>query len=112
MRVSLADAKAHLSELVERAAAGEAVCITRRVELRSYGRSYGDSLLEASQQPRLPCAVPLYARLGAGFAGCQRPAEPALKRRDPFRRPERSADRGARSMRAATAASSSSLPAR
>jgi len=28
-RVSLADAKAHLSELVERAAAGEAVCITR-----------------------------------------------------------------------------------
>lgn len=28
--VSLADAKAHLSELVERAAAGEAVCITRR----------------------------------------------------------------------------------
>jgi prevent-host-death family protein len=30
MRVSLADAKAHLSELVERAAAGEAVCITRR----------------------------------------------------------------------------------
>src|SRR5713101_7625418 len=27
---SLADAKAHLSELVERAAAGEAVCITRR----------------------------------------------------------------------------------
>jgi prevent-host-death family protein len=30
MRVTLADAKAHLSELVERAAAGEAVCITRR----------------------------------------------------------------------------------
>lgn len=29
-RVSLADAKAHLSALVERAAAGEAVCITRR----------------------------------------------------------------------------------
>ena len=29
-RVSLADAKAHLSELVERAAGGEAVCITRR----------------------------------------------------------------------------------
>ena len=28
--VSLAYAKAHLSELVERAAAGEAVCITRR----------------------------------------------------------------------------------
>jgi prevent-host-death family protein len=27
--VSLANAKAHLSELVERAAAGEAVCITR-----------------------------------------------------------------------------------
>jgi prevent-host-death family protein len=30
IRVSLADANAHLSELVERAAAGEAVCITRR----------------------------------------------------------------------------------
>jgi prevent-host-death family protein len=29
-RVSLADARAHLSEQVERAAAGEAVCITRR----------------------------------------------------------------------------------
>ena len=29
-RVNLADAKAHLSELVERAAAGEGVCITRR----------------------------------------------------------------------------------
>ena len=29
-KVNLADAKAHLSELVERAAAGEAVCITRR----------------------------------------------------------------------------------
>jgi len=28
--VSLANAKAHLRELVERAAAGEAVCITRR----------------------------------------------------------------------------------
>jgi prevent-host-death family protein len=28
--VSLADAKAHLSALVERTAAGEAVCITRR----------------------------------------------------------------------------------
>ena len=28
--VTLADAKAHLSELVERAAAGETVCITRR----------------------------------------------------------------------------------
>lgn len=29
-KVNLADAKAHLSELVERVAAGEAVCITRR----------------------------------------------------------------------------------
>jgi len=28
--VSIADAKAHLSELVERAAAGESICITRR----------------------------------------------------------------------------------
>jgi prevent-host-death family protein len=28
--VNLAEAKAHLSELVERAAAGETVCITRR----------------------------------------------------------------------------------
>jgi prevent-host-death family protein len=28
--ISLADAKAHLSELVEKAAAGEPVCITRR----------------------------------------------------------------------------------
>jgi prevent-host-death family protein len=29
-RVNLAEAKAHLSELVERAAAGDPVCITRR----------------------------------------------------------------------------------
>lgn len=29
-RVNLADAKAHLSELVAQAASGEAVCITRR----------------------------------------------------------------------------------
>jgi prevent-host-death family protein len=29
-RVNLVDAKAHLSELVERAASGEPVCITRR----------------------------------------------------------------------------------
>ncbi len=29
-RVSLAQAKAHLSELIERVEAGEAVCITRR----------------------------------------------------------------------------------
>ena len=29
-RVTLADAKAHLSRLVEEAAAGESVCITRR----------------------------------------------------------------------------------
>ncbi len=29
-RVNLADAKAHLRELVERAAAGDPVCITRR----------------------------------------------------------------------------------
>jgi prevent-host-death family protein len=29
-RVSLADAKAHLSQLVEEATAGETVCITRR----------------------------------------------------------------------------------
>lgn len=28
--ISIADAKAHLSELVERAAAGDPVCITRR----------------------------------------------------------------------------------
>jgi prevent-host-death family protein len=28
--ISLADAKAHLSELVEEAAAGETICITRR----------------------------------------------------------------------------------
>ena len=30
IKISLADAKAQLSELVERAAAGESVCITRR----------------------------------------------------------------------------------
>lgn len=28
--INLADAKAHLSELVERAAAGESMCVTRR----------------------------------------------------------------------------------
>jgi prevent-host-death family protein len=35
-KVSLADAKAHLSELVEEAAGGEPVCITRRGNTKSH----------------------------------------------------------------------------
>jgi len=38
--------------------------------------------------------VRLHARLWPGFAGCERPAEPALTRRDPFRRAHRSSDDG------------------
>ncbi|MGF7207929.1 prevent-host-death family protein [Skermanella aerolata] len=44
--VNLADAKAHLSELVSRAASGEAVCITRR------GKPV--TKLTAVQAPRRP----------------------------------------------------------
>jgi len=40
-RVSLADAKAHLSRLVEEAAAGETVCITRRGKGGSIEISFG-----------------------------------------------------------------------
>jgi hypothetical protein len=39
---------------------------------------YGDSLLYVSQQLRLLRCVPLHSRLWAGFAECQRAAEPAL----------------------------------
>ena len=53
-RVSLAEAKAHLSELVDRAAAGEPVCITRR----------GKPLVQLSafESPRKPIDI---ARLRA-----------------------------------------------
>jgi prevent-host-death family protein len=44
--ISLADAKAKLSELVERAAAGETVCITRR------GKPIAQ--ITAAQRPREP----------------------------------------------------------
>jgi prevent-host-death family protein len=44
--ISLADAKTHLSELVERASAGEQVCITRR------GKPV--ARIVATKQPRKP----------------------------------------------------------
>jgi len=47
--VNLAEAKAHLSELVDRAAAGEPVCITRR------GRPVAQ--LAAIQRPRKPIDI-------------------------------------------------------
>jgi prevent-host-death family protein len=47
--VNLADAKAHLSELVTQAASGEAVCITRR------GKPV--ARLTAVQTPRRPVAL-------------------------------------------------------
>jgi len=47
--VSLANAKAHLSELVERAAAGEAVCITR------HGKAVAQ--ITAVDTPRKPIDV-------------------------------------------------------
>ena len=46
LQVSLADAKARLSELVERAAAGDQICITRR------GKPIAQ--LTAVQHPRKP----------------------------------------------------------
>jgi len=57
---------------------------------------YGDSLLEFSQQRRLPLDVPVHSGLWARFAGCQAPAELPLERRDPFRRAKRPSDRGCR----------------
>ena len=49
-RVNLADAKAHLSELVEEAAAGNPVCITRR------GKPVAQII--AADIPRKPIDVP------------------------------------------------------
>jgi prevent-host-death family protein len=46
-RVNLAEAKAHLSELVERAASGEPVCITRR------GRAVAQITAIASPRQRI-----------------------------------------------------------
>ena len=48
-QVNLAQAKAHLSELVERAAAGEPICITRR------GKPVAQ--LSAIERPRKPVDV-------------------------------------------------------
>jgi prevent-host-death family protein len=48
-QVNLAHAKAHLSELVERAAAGEPICITRR------GKPVAQ--LSAVERPRKPVDV-------------------------------------------------------
>jgi hypothetical protein len=62
-------------------------------KIRDQCGDYGDSLLYVSQQLCLLRGVPLHSRLWAGFAGCQRAAEPALEHRDPFRPPQRAADR-------------------
>ena len=64
--VSLANAKAHLSELVERAAAGDTVCITRR------GKPV--ALITAVEKPRKRIDV---AALRALTAGTPRQPEPA-----------------------------------
>ena len=48
-RVNLADAKAHFSELIEEAAAGNPVCITRR------GKPVAQII--AAEQPRKPIDV-------------------------------------------------------
>ena len=53
--ISLAEAKARLSELVERAAAGETVCITRR------GKPVAQ--LTAAQRPREPITAATFAAL-------------------------------------------------
>jgi hypothetical protein len=55
---------------------------------------YGDSLLYVSRQLRWSRGVRLHSRFWAGFAGCQREAEPALENRDPFRPPQRAAGGG------------------
>jgi prevent-host-death family protein len=64
--VNLADAKAHLSELVERAAAGEAVRITRR------GKPVAQ--LVPADIPRKPVNL---GALQATTAGMPKQAEPA-----------------------------------
>jgi prevent-host-death family protein len=53
--INLAEAKARLSELVERAAAGETVCITRR------GKPVAQ--LTAARQPREPINAATFAAL-------------------------------------------------
>ena len=64
--VNLADAKAHLSELVERAAAGEAVGITRR------GKPVAQ--IVSANTPRKPVSL---SALRAVTAAMPKQAEPA-----------------------------------
>ena len=57
--VNLADAQTHLSELVEHAAAGEAVCITRR----------GKAVAQINARLGRPLSDPLKAAANARYEG-------------------------------------------
>ena len=82
IRVSLAHAKAHLSELVERAAAGEAVCITRR------GKPVAQ--ITAVDAPRKPIDVAVLRSMTDAM-----PVQPETARDFIRKRSARSACRGA-----------------
>jgi prevent-host-death family protein len=70
--VSLADAKAHLSELVERAAAGDAVSITRR------GKPV--ARIVAIDVPRKPIDVQELRKITEAMSRQQEPAREFVRR--------------------------------
>jgi prevent-host-death family protein len=75
--VSLAEAKAHLSELVERAAAGEAVCITRRgkpiAQLTAVARTA--KTIDMSALRALTDSMPLQEESAGEFVRAMRDAD-------------------------------------
>ena len=70
--VNLADAKAHLSELVERAAAGEAVGITRR------GKPVAQ--IVSANTPRKPVSLDALRAVTAAMPKQAEPAREAIRK--------------------------------
>jgi prevent-host-death family protein len=71
-RINLAEAKAHLSELVDEAAAGNAVCIMRR------GRPVAQ--IVAAEVPRKPIDVTALRKLTDGMPPQAEPAGDFVRR--------------------------------
>lgn len=71
-RINLADAKAHLSELVERAAAGESMCVTRR------GKPVAQ--ITSIEQPRKPINLSVLRAMTDAMPPQTEPARDFLRR--------------------------------
>ena len=70
--VTVAEAKAHLSELVERAAKGETVCVTRR------GKPIAK--IAPLAEPKKPVDVALLREITKGMPGQPEPASDFIRR--------------------------------